>query len=54
MLISVICVAPFSVAAVNNTWNPSGGVYDISTEDDLFAFKNSLETDSIIIMMILK
>ncbi len=42
MVLGVISVAPTAYAA-GNTWNPSGGVYDISTEDDLFAFKDSLE-----------
>lgn len=42
MLLSVLCVAPFSVFAAN-TWDPDHGVYNISTEEDLFAFKDSLE-----------
>lgn len=43
MLLSVLCVAPFNVFAAGNTWDPNNGVYNISTEEDLFAFKDSLE-----------
>ena len=42
LTVSAVSVAP-TVNAAGNTWNPSAGVYDISTEDDLFAFKDSLE-----------
>ena len=31
--------------ATENTWDPSNGVYNISTEADLFAFRNALYTD---------
>jgi hypothetical protein len=46
LIISVIVVAPINVGAVANTWNPSAGVYDISTEEDLFAFKDSLDNNA--------
>ncbi len=45
MLIGVICVAPFSVSAAN-TWDPANGVYNISTEADLFAFRDALNADN--------
>lgn len=45
MLLSVICIAPFSVSAAGNTWDPANGVYDISTEADLFAFRDSLNNE---------
>jgi hypothetical protein len=44
MLLSVLCVAPFNVFAAGNTWDPNNGVYNISTEEDLFAFRDSLNT----------
>lgn len=41
MVLGMVPIMP-TVHAAGDTWNPSGGVYDISTEDDLFAFKDSL------------
>lgn len=41
MLISVLCAAPFNVSATENTWDPNHGVYNISTEEDLFAFNDT-------------
>ena len=46
LIVSVIVVAPINVSAAANTWNPSAGVYDISTEEDLFAFKDSLDNNA--------
>ena len=46
MLLTMFTVVPFSVSAAGNTWNPSAGVYDISTEDDLFAFRDELNNDN--------
>ncbi len=45
MMLSVLCSAPFSVSATGNTWDPANGVYDISTEADLFAFRDSLNNE---------
>lgn len=41
----VLFAVPVPVKAASNTWDPANGVYDISTEDDLFAFKNSLDNE---------
>ena len=46
MLLTMFTAVPFSVSAAGNTWNPSAGVYDISTEDDLFAFRDELNNDN--------
>lgn len=32
---------PITVNAASNTWDPDNGVYDITTEDDLFAFNEA-------------
>lgn len=34
---------PITANAASNTWDPNNGVYDITTEDDLFAFRDSLD-----------
>lgn len=44
MLLTMFTAVPFSVSAAGNTWDPDHGVYDISTEEDLFAFRDSLNT----------
>ncbi|MEE3334170.1 MAG: hypothetical protein VZR54_07865 [Ruminococcus sp.] len=44
LTLSAVSVAP-TVYAAGNTWNPSGGVYDISTEADLFAFRDALDNE---------
>ena len=36
---------PITVNAASNTWDPDNGVYDITTEDDLFAFRDSLDNE---------
>lgn len=45
MLLTMFTAVPFSVSATGNTWDPDHGVYNISTEEDLFAFKNSLDNE---------
>ncbi len=37
---------PFTVTASQNTWDPDNGVYDISTEADLLAFRDCLNDAS--------
>ena len=44
MMLSVLCSAPFSVSATGNTWDPANGHYNISTEADLFAFRDALNS----------
>ena len=36
---------PITVNAASNTWDPDNDVYDITTEDDLFAFRDSLDNE---------
>ena len=45
MLLSALpLTAPLTVHAAN-TWDPANGVYNITTEEDLFAFKDSLDNE---------
>ena len=43
VIFMIIALIPVGASAAANTWDPDHGVYDISTEDDLFAFKDSLD-----------
>ena len=38
---------PITVNAASNTWDPVNDVYDITTEDDLFAFRDALSADGL-------
>ncbi len=38
-----IFLAVLMIGAASNTWDPDKGVYDITTEEDLFAFRDSLD-----------
>ena len=45
MITTMITSLPITVNAASNTWDPDNGVYDITTEDDLFAFRDSLDNE---------
>ena len=45
LTLSIFAAVPVHAGAAANTWDPANGVYDISTEEDLFAFKDSLWED---------
>ena len=38
MILSTVAIAPVTVWAADNTWNPNGGSYRISTAADMMAF----------------
>ena len=41
MIGMTLTACPIMVNAASNTWDPDNGVYDITTEDDLFAFNEA-------------
>ncbi len=43
LILSTVFAVSVPVSAAQNTWNPDHGVYDITTENDLFAFRDSLD-----------
>lgn len=43
LVLSTVFAVSVPVSAAQNTWDPNNGVYDITTEDDLFAFRDSLD-----------
>lgn len=43
MLVSMIAAYPMTVNAAGNTWNPDGGVYEISTTEDIVAFAAAVD-----------
>lgn len=43
LTLSIFTAVPLNANAATNTWNPDNGVYEISTEEDLFAFRASLQ-----------
>ncbi len=43
-LVVLLCALPVTVYAAN-TWDPDNGVYNITTEDDLFAFNEAFWTE---------
>lgn len=45
LVIGTVFTVSIPVSAVANTWDPDNGVYDITTEDDLFAFRDSLDNE---------
>ncbi len=43
LILSTVFAVSVPVSAAQNTWDPDQGVYDITTENDLFAFRDSLD-----------
>ena len=41
----LITALPYTTAYSANTWDPANGVYNITTEEDLFAFRDSLDNE---------
>lgn len=44
LILSTVFAVSVPVSAAQNTWDPDHGVYDITTEDDLFAFNEGFWT----------
>lgn len=45
LVIGTVFAVSVPVSAAQNTWDPEHDVYDITTEDDLFAFRDSLDNE---------
>ncbi len=44
--IFILTAMPLTASASQDTWDPDNGVYDISTEADLLAFRDALDNES--------
>ncbi|WP_405345113.1 hypothetical protein [Ruminococcus sp.] len=45
LILSTVFAVSVPVSAAQNTWDPDHDVYDITTEEDLFAFRDSLDNE---------